>query len=423
MKYKFETLQLHAGQVKDTLTGSRAVPIYQTASYTFKDTDHGARLFNLEEEGNIYTRIGNPTTAVLEERVAALEGGVAGLGVASGTAAVTYALLTIAHAGDEIVSAEKIYGGTYNFLSNTIHDFGIKTNFFDTTKLETLEEAITSKTKVIFIETLGNPTGEIVDIEKISNIAKKHNLPLIVDNTFGSPYLIRPIEHGANVVVHSATKFLGGHGTTIAGVIVDGGNFDWTNKKFKSFNTPDSGYHDLVYSSLGNKAFIVKARVRLLRDTGAAISPFNSFLILQGIETLSLRVERHVTNARTVAKYFSENTEVEWLTHPEFTSEEQKELVKKYYPNGAGSIFTFGLKGGKERAKRFIESLEIFSHLANVADAKSLIIHPATTTHGQLTEEQLRQSGIKPEMIRISIGLENIDDLLEDLKNAIEKSK
>lgn len=423
MNFKFETLQLHAGQVEDTLTGSRAVPIYQTASYTFKDADHGARLFNLEEEGNIYTRIGNPTNEVLEKRIAALEGGVGGLAVASGSAAITYALLTIARLGDEIVSAKGIYGGSYNFLSNTIEDFGIKTRFFETSNLETLEKAITSKTKVIFIETLENPTGQIVDLDAISEIAQKYKLPLVVDNTFGTPYLIKPIEHGANIVVHSATKFLGGHGTTIAGVIIDGGNFNWKDDKFKSFNIPDPGYNNLIYSDLGEQAFILKARVRLLRDTGAALSPFNAFLILQGIETLSLRVERHVENAKKIAEFLKSNSEVDWITHPEFTTKEQKELANKYYKRGVGSIFTLGLHGGKERAKKFIESLEIFSHLANVADAKSLIIHPASTTHSQLSEKQLEAAGIKSNMIRISIGLENIDDLIEDLKNAIIKSK
>ena len=423
MNHKFETLQLHAGQPKDTFTGARAVPIYQTASYTFKDTDHGARLFNLEEAGNIYTRIGNPTNAVLEERMSALEGGVGGLAVSSGASAIVYALLTIAKVGDEIVAAKNIYGGSYNFLSNTINDFGITTKFFETSDLITLEKAITSKTKVIFIESLGNPTGEIVDIEAISKIAKSHNLPLVVDNTFATPYLIKPIEYGANIVVHSATKFLGGHGTTIAGVIIDGGNFNWKDKKFETFNTPDPGYNNLTYSDLEEQAFIVKARVRLLRDTGAALSPFNAFLILQGIETLSLRVERHVSNAKKIAVFLKEHKDISWISHPEFTTIDQKRLAEKYYKNGVGSIFTFGLKGGIDRAKKFIENLEIFSHLANVADAKSLIIHPATTTHSQLNEEQLLKAGIKPETVRISVGLENIDDLIGDLTRGIQNSR
>ena len=423
MTYRFETLQLHGGQEPDTATGSRAVPIYQTSSYVFKDTEHAARLFNLEEAGNIYTRLGNPTTAVLEERMALLEGGVGALGVASGSAAVTYAILNVAKAGDEIVASNNLYGGTYNLLANTLRDFGITTKFFDPNKPEEIKNLITENTKAVYIESLGNPSGQVIDIEAISHEAHSNNLPVIVDNTFATPYLIKPLEHGADIVVYSATKFLGGHGTTIAGVIVDGGKFDWTNEKFESFNTPDSGYHGLKYSDLGEAAFILKARVKLLRDTGAALSPFNSFLILQGLETLSLRLERHVENARGVARFLYEHPEVEWVSHPEFSGEEQRNLVSKYLKNGPTSIFTFGLKGGKERAGRFIDSLELFSHLANVADAKSLIIHPATTTHGQLSNKELLECGISPDTIRISVGLENIHDLIADLTKAIGLSE
>ena len=422
MAYRFETLQLHGGQEPDSATGSRAVPIYQTSSYVFKDTDHAARLFNLEEPGNIYTRLGNPTTAVLEERMTLLEGGVGALAVASGSAAVTYAILNVAKAGDEIVASNNLYGGTYNLLANTLKDFGITTKFFDPEKPEDINRLINKNTKAVYIESLGNPSGQVIDIETISTISHDNKLPLIVDNTFATPYLIKPLEHGADIVVYSATKFLGGHGTTIAGVIVDGGKFDWKDCKFTSFNTPDSGYHGLKYSDLGEAAFILKARVKLLRDTGAALSPFNSFLILQGLETLSLRLERHVENARKIADFLHNHPEVEWVSHPEFSSNEQKKLVKKYLKNGPTSIFTFGLKGGRKRAGRFIDSLELFSHLANVADAKSLIIHPASTTHGQLSNEELLECGVSPETIRISVGIENVADLIEDLETSISKS-
>ncbi|WP_293722105.1 aminotransferase class I/II-fold pyridoxal phosphate-dependent enzyme [uncultured Cetobacterium sp.] len=423
MAYKFETIQLHGGQHPDSETGSRAVPIYQTSSYVFKDSDHAARLFSLEEAGNIYTRLGNPTTAILEERVALLEGGVGALAVASGAAAVAYTFLTIAKCGDEILSASNIYGGTYNFLANTIKDYGVESRFFNPKDLDELKALITSKTKVIFIESLGNPSGDVVDIEGISLIAHEYNIPLVVDNTFATPYLIKPFQFGADIVVHSATKFLGGHGTSIAGVIVDGGKFNWKDEKFQTFNTPDNGYHGLKYSDLDETAFIIKARVKTLRDTGAALSPFNAFLILQGIETLSLRMERHVKNAKEIARFLYENNEVEWVSYPEFQENTDKKLIEKYLKNGATSIFTFGLKGGRNRGKKFIDSLELFSHLANVADAKSLIIHPASTTHGQLSDIELEKSGVKPETIRISVGLENIDDLILDLKKAIELSK
>lgn len=423
MAYRFETLQLHGGQEPDTATGARAVPIYQTSSYVFDSTEHAARLFNLEEAGNIYTRLGNPTTAVLEDRMALLEGGVGALAVASGSAAVTYAILNVARAGDEIVASNNLYGGTYNLLSNTLTDFGIKTSFFDPEKPEEISGLITKKTKAVYIESLGNPSGHVIDIERISELAHTAGVPLIVDNTFATPYLLRPLDFGADIVVYSATKFLGGHGTTIGGIIVDGGKFDWTSDRFETFNTPDPGYHGLRYSDLGEAAFILKARVKLLRDTGAALSPFNSFLILQGIETLSLRLERHVENAYKIADFLSNHEEVEWVSHPEFSGKEQRELVKRYLKNGATSIFTFGLKGGRERAGRFIDSLELFSHLANVADAKSLIIHPATTTHGQLGDEELLSCGIRPETVRISIGIENAADLIEDLTRAISRSQ
>jgi O-acetylhomoserine (thiol)-lyase len=424
MAYKFETIQLHGGQEPDPTTGSRAVPIYQTTSFNFKSTEHAAKLFALEEAGNIYTRIGNPTTAVLEERIALLEGGVGALAVASGTAAVTYSILNVARCGDEIVASNNLYGGTFNLLSNTINDFGIKAKFFDPTNPEEIRELINEKTKAVYIESLGNPSGEVLDIEKIAEIAHENGLPLIVDNTFATPYLLRPLDYGADIVVYSATKFLGGHGTTIAGLIVDGGKFDWKNEKFTAFNEPDSGYHGLKYADLGEAAYILKARVKLLRDTGAALSPFNSFLILQGIETLSLRIERHVENARKIAEFLKNNEDVNWVSHPEVSdNKEQQELIKKYLPKGACSIFTFGLKGGRERAAGFIENLKIFSHLANVADAKSLIIHPGSTTHSQLSEKALEECGIGSDTIRISVGLENIEDLIDDLKGAIEASR
>lgn len=424
MTYKFETIQLHGGQEPDPTTGSRAVPIYQTTSFNFQSTEHAAKLFALEEAGNIYTRIGNPTTAVLEERIALLEGGVGALAVASGTSAVAYSILNVARCGDEIVASNNLYGGTFNLLSNTINDFGVKTRFFNPTKPEEIRGLVNEKTKAVYIESLGNPSGEVLDIEKIAEIAHENGLPLIVDNTFATPYLLRPLDHGADIVVYSATKFLGGHGTTIAGLIVDGGKFDWKNERFPAFNEPDPGYHGLKYADLGEAAYILKARVKLLRDTGAALSPFSSFMILQGIETLSLRIERHVENARKIAEFLKNNDDVNWVSHPEVSdSSDQQELLKKYLPKGACSIFTFGLKGGKERAAGFIESLKIFSHLANVADAKSLIIHPASTTHGQLSEEALKECGICSDTIRISVGLENIEDLIDDLKQAIEASR
>ena len=421
-KLGFETLQLHAGQVPDPATGSRAVPIYQTTSYVFRDTEHAANLFALKEAGNIYTRLMNPTTDVLEKRVAELDGGVGALAVASGTSAITYSILNVAKSGDEIVAAKNLYGGTYNLLANTINDFGISTKFFDPDNLDEIQGLITEKTRAVYIETIGNPNASLLDVKKAAEIAHKNGLPLIVDNTFATPYLFKPIEHGADIVVYSATKFLGGHGTSIGGVIVDAGKFDWSDSKFENFNTPDPGYKNLKYSDLGAPAFILRARVKLLRDTGAAISPFNSFLLLQGLETLSLRLERHVENARKIVKYLVENDKIEWVSYPELDDSPYKAIADKDFKNGVGSIFTFGIKGGRETAKNFIDSLKLFSHLANVADAKSLVIHPASTTHAQLSDEQLENVGIKPETIRLSVGIETADDLIADLQQALDKA-
>lgn len=421
---KFETLQLHGGHTVDKTTNSRAVPIYQTSSYVFDSTEHARKLFSLEQEGNIYTRIGNPTNDVLEKRIALLEGGVGALTVSSGSTAITYAILTVAKCGDEILSSGSIYGGSFNLFANTLPDYGIKTTFFNPGNIEELKNLVNENTKAIFLETIGNPNAILIDLDSIAEIAHSFGIPVIVDNTFATSYLYKPFEHGADVVVYSATKYLGGHGTTIAGLIVDGGKFNWKNNpRFENFNIKDAGYHGLKYADLGSQAFILKARTKLLRDTGGCLSPFNAFLILQGIETLSLRMERHVENARKVATFLSKHELVSWVSYPELNTHESYELAKKYFPNGVGSIFTFGLKGGKEAGGKFIESLKIFSHLANVADAKSLIIHPATTTHSQMSKEQLEKSGIFPETIRISVGLENIDDLLEDLDNALKISK
>lgn len=421
-KLRFETLQLHAGHTPDKDTKSRAVPIYQTTSFVFDNSEHAANLFALKEAGNIYTRIMNPTTDILEKRIASLDGGVGALAVASGTAAVTYAILNVARCGDEIISASNLYGGTYNLFANTIKDFGINTTFVPYNDLKAFEEAITHKTKAIFLESIGNPNATIADLEAISNLAHKYNIPVIVDNTFATPYLFRPFEHGADIIVYSATKFLGGHGTSIAGLIVDSGKFNWNHERFPNFTEADPGYHGLKYADLGASAFILKARVKLLRDTGAALSPFNAFLILQGIETLSLRLERHVENARKVVQYLVDSPFVDWVSYPELDSHPDKDLAKKYFKNGAGSIFTFGIKGGVEAGKKFIDNLKIFSHLANVADAKSLIIHPASTTHAQLSIEQQKSAGLSPETVRISVGLENINDLIEDLEQALKIS-
>lgn len=421
VQWKFETKQLHAGQQVDSATGSRAVPIYQTTSYVFDNAEHAENLFALKESGNIYTRIMNPTNDVLEQRVAALEGGSAALAVASGSAAITYAILNVAGVGDEIVAASTLYGGTFNLFKTTLPKLGITTTFVDPDDPASFEAAITDKTKAVYIESLGNPSINVIDIKAVADIAHAHGVPLIVDNTFGTPYLIRPIEHGADVVVHSATKFLGGHGTSVGGIIVDGGNFDYAaSGRFPGFTEPDPSYHGVVYSSLGPVAFVLKARVQLLRDTGAAISPFNSFLLLQGLETLSLRVERHVANAVKIADFLENHPAVESVNYPALKSSKYYDLAQKYFDKGAGSIFTFSLKDAdKAKAQNFINSLELFSHLANVADAKSLVIHPASTTHAQLSEEDLVAAGITQGTIRLSIGIENVDDLIADLEQAL----
>ncbi|NLH96868.1 MAG: homocysteine synthase [Clostridiaceae bacterium] len=423
-KLGFDTLQVHAGQKPDPATGSRAVPIYQTTSYVFRNTEHGANLFALKEPGNIYTRIMNPTNDVFEQRMAALEGGVAALAVASGSAAITYAILNIAGAGDEIVAASTLYGGTYNLFSVTLPKLGIKTIFVDPDDPENFRKAINERTKAVFIETLGNPSINIPDFEAIAAIVHENRVPLIVDNTFGTPYLIRPIEFGADVVVHSATKFIGGHGTTLGGVIVDSGKFDWQGSgRFPGMTEPDPSYHGIVYArDIGPSAYVTKIRVQLLRDTGAAISPFNAFLLLQGLETLSLRVARHVDNAMKIAKYLNDHPQVAWVNYPGLENNKYHELAKKYLPKGAGSIFTFGIRGGLEAAVKFIDSLGIFSLLANVADAKSLVIHPASTTHAQLSPEEQLAAGVTPDQIRLSIGIEDPDDLIWDLEQALRKA-
>ena len=423
-KLGFDTLQVHAGQKPDPATGSRAVPIYQTAAYVFRDADHAADLFALKEAGNIYTRIMNPTSDVFEQRMAALEGGVGALAVASGHAAVTYAILNIAQAGDEIVSSSTLYGGTYNLFSTTLPKLGIKTSFVDPDDPENFRKAINEKTKAVFFETVGNPGINLIDIEAVAKIAHENKIPLIVDNTFGTPYLIRPIEFGADIIVHSATKFIGGHGTTMGGVIVDSGKFDWlASGKFPGMTEPDPSYHGIRYAeALGELAFIIKARVQLLRDTGATISPFNSFLLLQGLETLSLRVEKHVSNTKKVVEFLLNHPSVSWVNYPSIKGNKYYDLAQKYMPKGAGSIFTFGIKGGVEAGKKFINSLELFSLLANVADAKSLVIHPASTTHSQLSEEQQLAAGVKPEMVRLSIGIEDPEDIIYDLDQALKKA-
>ena len=422
-KFRFETLQLHAGQEEpDSATDARAVPIYQTSSYVFADCAQAAGRFGLTERGNIYSRIMNPTTDAFETRMAALEGGVGALAVASGAAAITYAVQNIACAGDHIVSAGTIYGGTYNLFANTLADCGIETTFVDADEPDAFEKAIRPNTKLIFIESLGNPNSSIIDIEKTAETAHRHGIPLVVDNTFATPYLLRPVEHGADIVVHSATKFIGGHGTSIGGVIVDGGTFDWAqNDKFPGLSRPNPSYHGVVFTdAAGAAAYITKARVTLLRDTGAALAPLNSFLFLQGLETLSLRVERHVENTKQVLAYLTNHPKVERVNHPSLPDSGYQELYNRYFPNGAGSIFTFEIKGGAEEAKAFIDRLQMFSLLAHVADVKSLVIHPASTTHSQMTEEELLHSGIRPNTIRLSIGTEHIDDILEDLELAFK---
>lgn len=421
-KLRFETLQLHAGQENpDPSTGARAVPIYQTTSYVFENSAQAAGRFGLTEGGNIYTRIMNPTSDVFEQRIAALEGGIGALAVSSGAAAITYAIQNIAHAGDHIVSARNIYGGTYNLLANTLKDFGISVTFADPLDENGFEKAIRENTKLIFIESLGNPNSNVIDIEKLAAIAHNAGIPLIVDNTFATPYLLRPIEYGADIVVHSATKFIGGHGTSIGGVIVDSGKFDWAaSGKFPYLTEPDPSYHGVRFTeAVGAAAYIIKARVTLLRDTGSALSPFNSFLFLQGLETLSLRVERHISNTLKIIEFLNAHNMVERVNHPSLTAGEEKAVYDKYFPNGGGSIFTFEIKGGAEDAKAFIDRLQIFSLLANVADVKSLVIHPASTTHSQMSDAELQDAGIKPNTVRLSIGTEHIDDLIEDLNQAL----
>ena len=423
-KFKFETLQLHVGQeAPDPVTDARAVPIYQTSSYVFRNCDHAAARFGLADAGNIYGRLTNPTEDVFEQRIAALEGGVAALAVASGAAAVTYTIENLAQSGDHIVSAKNIYGGTFNLLEHTLPAYGVETTFVNIFDLDEVEAAIKENTKAVYIETLGNPNSDVVDIEAIAKIAHAHKIPLVVDSTFATPYLVRPIEYGADIVVHSATKFIGGHGTTIGGVIVDSGKFDWeASGKFPSLTEPNPSYHGISFTkAVGPAAFVTKIRAILLRDTGATISPIHSWIFLQGLETLSLRVERHVQNALEVVEYLNNHPQVEAVHHPSVSKDPQQQaLYKKYFPNGGGSIFTFEIKGDAQKAKDFIDNLELFSLLANVADVKSLVIHPATTTHSQCTEEELLDQGIKPNTIRLSIGTENIDDIIQDLDEAFK---
>ncbi|MFC7678486.1 homocysteine synthase [Paenibacillus sp. GCM10028914] len=424
-KLSIETLAVHAGQEIDPTTMSRAVPLYQTTSYGFRDSEHAANLFSLKEFGNIYTRIMNPTTDVFEQRIAALEGGAGALATASGQAAITFSILNIAGAGDEIVSSSSLYGGTYNLFSNTLAKLGIKVHFVDSTDPNNFRKYINDKTKALFAETIGNPQGNVLDVEAVAAIAHENGIPLIVDNTFPSPYLLRPIEHGADIVVHSATKFIGGHGTSIGGVIVDGGKFDWAaSGKFPGLTEPDPSYHGVVYTeAVGPIAYIIKARVQLLRDIGASISPFNSWLLLQGLETLHLRVERHSQNALKVAEYLENHDAVEWVSYAGLPSHPSYELAQKYLPKGQGAILTFGIKGGTEAGRKVIENVKLFSHLANVGDSKSLIIHPASTTHQQLTEEEQFAAGVNPELLRISVGTESIDDILYDLEQALAASQ
>ena len=424
--YKFETLQLHVGQEQpDPATDARAVPIYQTTSYVFRNSAHAAARFGLADAGNIYGRLTNSTQGVLESRVAALEGGVAGLAVASGAAAIDYTIQALAGEGDHIVAQKTIYGGSFNLLAHTLPRYGIKTTFVDAHNLEEVEAAIQPNTKAVYLETLGNPNSDIPDIEAVAKIAHKHGLPLVIDNTFGTPYLIRPIEYGADIVVHSATKFLGGHGTSLGGIIVDSGKFDWkASGKYPAIAAPNPSYHGISFAdAVGPAAFVTYIRAILLRDTGATISPFNAFIILQGVETLSLRVERHVENTKKVVEFLSKHPLVEKVNHPSLPDHPDHELYKKYFPNGGASIFTFNIKGGQKEAHAFIDNLEIFSLLANVADVKSLVIHPATTTHSQLTEEELTDQGIYQNTIRLSIGTEHIDDIIADLEKGFAAVK
>lgn len=424
--YKFETLQVHVGQeTPDSATDARAVPIYATTSYVFKDSAQAAGRFGLTEGGNIYTRLMNPTSDVFEKRIAALEGGAAALATASGSAAITYAIQNIATAGDHIVSSANLYGGTYNLFANTLREQGLTTTFVDPSDVSNFEKAIQPNTKLLYAETLGNPNSNVIDLQAIADIAHKHGIPFIVDSTFATPYLLRPIEYGVDIVVHSATKFIGGHGSVMGGVIVDAGKFDWAqNDKFPGLSKPNPSYHGVVFTeACGNLAYILKARTTLMRDQGATISPFNSFLLIQGLETLSLRVERHVENALKVVDFLKNHPQVERVNHPSLATGREKELYNQYFKKGAGSIFTFEVKGSAEDAKKFTESLELFSLLANVADVKSLVIHPASTTHSQLSEEELLGAGIKPNTVRLSIGTEHIDDIIEDLKHGFESIK
>ncbi|MBD5139059.1 MAG: O-acetylhomoserine aminocarboxypropyltransferase/cysteine synthase [Ruminococcus sp.] len=423
---RFETKQLHIGQeTADPVTDARAVPIYATSSYVFHNSEHAAARFNLTDAGNIYGRLTNPTQDVFERRIASLEGGIAALAVASGAAAITYTFQNLAGAGDHIVAAKTIYGGTYNLLAHTLPQYGITTTFVDPEEEGAFDKAVQDNTKAIFIETLGNPNSNVIDIEKLADIAHKHKIPLVIDNTFGTPYLVRPIEYGADIVVHSATKFIGGHGTAIGGVIVDSGKFDWeASGKFPSLTEPNPSYHGISFTkAVGAAAFVTKIRAILLRDTGATLSPFHAFMFLQGLETLSLRVERHVENALKVVEYLSKHPQVENVNHPSLASGEQKKLYDKYFPNGGGSIFTFEVKGSEKDAQKFIDNLKVFSLLANVADVKSLAIHPASTTHSQLNESELAEQGIKPNTIRLSIGTEHIDDIIFDLDEAFKAIK
>ncbi|MFN2107358.1 MAG: O-acetylhomoserine aminocarboxypropyltransferase/cysteine synthase family protein [Candidatus Promineifilaceae bacterium] len=421
-KFGFATRQLHAGQVPDPATGSRAVPIFQTTSYQFNDTQHAANLFALQEFGNIYTRIMNPTTDVLEQRIADLEGGVGALAASSGHGAQTMAILTLCGAGDHIVSSSRLYGGTYNQFSYTFPRLGIDVTFVDPTDPDAFAAAIRPNTKIIYGETLGNPDITVFRFQEVADIARAHDIPLFIDNTFATPYLCRPFEWGANIVTHSTTKFIGGHGTTIGGVIVDGGNFDWTSGRFDNFTEPDPSYHGLVYAGLGPPAFILKARVQILRDIGACQAPINSWNTLQGLETLSLRMERHVSNAQTVAEYLDDHPAVSWVAYPGLKSHPDFERAREILPKGAGSIFGFGINGGREAGESFINNLQLISHVANVGDAKTLAIHPASTTHSQLNEEQLSTAGVTPDFVRLSIGIEDIDDILWDLDQALAKS-
>ncbi|MGG2183331.1 homocysteine synthase [Bacillus altitudinis] len=425
LQFRLETKAIHAGQELDSATYSRAVPIYQTSSFGFRDSEHAANLFGLQEPGNIYSRIMNPTNDVFEKRIAELEGGIGALAVSSGQAATTYSILNIAGAGDEIVSSSSLYGGTYNLFAHTLKKLGITVKFVDSSNLEELEAAITDKTKAVYAESIGNPKGDILHIEAVSAIAHKHHIPLIVDNTLASPYLLRPIEFGADIVVHSATKFIGGHGTSIGGVIVDSGKFPWGDSdKFKGLTEPDPSYHGLTYTeAIGEAAYITKARVQLLRDLGAALSPFNSFLLLQGLETLHIRLERHSENALKTAQFLQDHPLVEWVSYPGLEGHESFELAQTYLPKGQGAILTFGIKGGKDAGKKLIDSVQLFSHLANVGDSKSLIIHPASTTHQQLSEAEQKATGVTPELIRLSVGTEAIEDILADLEQAISKSQ